>query len=160
MTKSRTLPALFFLAMIWSAPAFAQAGLAQDVSSAQEGRPLPQPGTVDQPTIVTADEAIAMDRARLRNMVGTACPQGLLDSEVVVCGRREGIQRYRVPAADPVAGAGMRSRPGDAQLYAMEANNQRCSPVGRDQQCGGGLNMIGIGAAIVQGITQALANRD
>ena len=154
MTKSRTLPALFFLAMTWPALASAQTGLAQDET------PLPQPGTADQPTIVTADEAIAMDRARLRNMVGTTCPEGLLDSEVVVCGRREGIQRYRVPAADPVAGAAMRGRPGDAQLSAMEANDQRCSPVGRDQQCGGGLDMIGIGFTIVRGIAQALANRD
>ena len=160
MTKSRTLPALLFMAMIWPALASAQTGVARDASSAEEGRPLPQPGTADQPTIVTADEAIAMDRARLRNMVGTACPQGLLDSEIVVCGRREGIQRYRVPAADPVAGAAMRSRPGDAQLHAMEANDQRCSPVGRDQQCGGGLDLLGIGFMIVRGITQALLNRD
>jgi hypothetical protein len=154
------LPALLLMATIWPATAFAQAGLSQDASSSQEGRPLPQPGTANQPTIVTADEAIAMDRARLRNVVGTACTQGLLDSEVVVCGRREGIQRYRVPAADPVAGAAMRSRPGDAQLYAMEANDQRCSPVGRDQQCGGGLDLIGIGFTIVRGIARALANRD
>jgi hypothetical protein len=30
---------------------------------------LPQPGTPDQPTIVTADEAIAMDRARVHTMI-------------------------------------------------------------------------------------------
>ena len=51
-------------------------------------------------------------------------------------------------------------RAGDAQLYAMEANNQRCSPVGRDQVCGGGLDVIGIGLAIMRGIAQAVANRD
>ena len=154
MTKSRTLPALLLLLLAWPLPAAALAGLPQDE------RPLPNPGTAEQPTIVTADEAIAMDRARLRNMVGTACPQGLLDDEVVVCGRREGLQRYRVPAADPVAGAALRGRAGDAQLYAMEANNQRCSPVGRDQMCSGGLDVIGIGVTLIRGIAQALANRD
>ena len=154
MTKSRTLPALLLLVLIRPVPASAQAGLLQDEPL------LPQPGTPDQPTIVTADEAIAMDRTRMRGLVGTDCPPGQLDDEVIVCGRREGIQRYRVPIADPVAGGGMRARAGDAQLYAMEANSQRCSPVGRDQMCGGGLDLLGIGFTIVRGITQALANRD
>jgi hypothetical protein len=154
MTKSRTLPALFLLVLIWPGAASAQTVLREDE------RPLPQPGTPDQPTIVTADEAIAMDRARLRSMVGTDCPPGQLDDEVIVCGRREGIQRYRVPMADPVAGGGMRARAGDAQLHAMAANDQRCSPVGRDQMCGGGLDIIAIGFTIARGIVQALANRD
>lgn len=153
MTKSRRLPALSLLLLIWPLPAFAQVGLPQDAP------PLPQPGTPEQPTIVTADEAIAMDRVRVHSVLDTECPPGL-DAEVVVCGRRPGIQRFRVPAADPVAGRGTGVRAGDAQLYAMEANNQRCTPVGRDQQCGGGLNVIGIGLTIIRGITQALANRD
>lgn len=150
---SRRLPALSLLLLIWPVPAVAQVGLPQDPA------PLPQPGTPEQPTIVTADEAIAMDRVRVRSVLDTECPPGL-DAEVVVCGRRQGIQRFRVPAADPVVGRGTGVRAGDAQLYAMEANNQRCSPVGRDQQCGGGLDVIGIGMTIVRGIAQALANRD
>ncbi len=154
MTKSRTLPALFLLGLVWPLPAAAQTGLPRDQA------PSPQPGTPDQPTIVTADEAIAMDRARVRAMVGAACPQGQLDDEVVVCGRREGVQRYRVPSGDPAVAAGLRRRAGDAQLYAMEANSQRCSPVGRDQMCGGGLDLIGIGFTVARGVAQALANRD
>jgi hypothetical protein len=51
-------------------------------------------------------------------------------------------------------------RAGDAQRYAMEANNQRCSPVGRAQSCGGGFDVIAIGVTIARGIAQALANRD
>ena len=42
----------------------------------------------------------------------------------------------------------------------MDAGSERCSAVGRDQQCGGGFDMIGIGFAIVRGIAQALVNRD
>ncbi len=62
--------------------------------------------------------------------------------------------------ANPDLGPGTRGRAGDAQLSAMEANSQRCSPVGRDQMCGGGLDIFGIGFAILRGIRQALANRD
>jgi hypothetical protein len=153
MTKSRRLPALFLLVVIWPSAALAQTGLPA------EGPPLPHPGTADAPTIVTADEAIAVGRARVREILDTECPPGLGD-EVVVCGRRRGIQRYRVPMADPVFGRGTGVRAGDAQLHAMEGNNQRCSPVGRDNGCGGGLDLIGIGFTLVRGIMQALANRD
>ena len=153
MTKSRTLQTLLVLAIVQPLPLAAQTGLPGSPA------PLPQPGTADAPTMVTADEAIAMGRARVREIMETECPPGLSD-EVVVCGRRRGIQRYRVPMADPVFGRGTGVRAGDAQLHAMEANDQRCSPVGRDNGCGGGLDLIGIGFTIIRGITQALANRD
>jgi hypothetical protein len=152
MTKSRTLPALF-LAVLQPLPLTAQTGLPDD-------RPaLPQPGTAAAPTIVTADEAIAMGRARVHEILDTECPPGLSD-EVVVCGRRLAFQRYRVPMADPVLGRGTGVRAADAQLHAMEANDQSCSPIGRDNGCGGGIDLIGIGFTIVRGIAQALANRD
>ena len=151
---SRTLPALFLLVLVLPLPATAQTGLPQDQPL------LPQPGTPEAPTIVTADEAIAMDRARVRDVVEADCPPGQLDEEVIVCGRRPGYQRYRVPISGPDISQGTRERAGDAQLYAMDAGGTRCSAVGRDQQCGGGLDVIGIGFAIVRGPTQALANRD
>ena len=154
MTKSRTLPALFLLVATGPLPAAAQTGHPSDAP------PLPQPGTPDQPTIVTADEAIAMDRARVHAIIDRECPPGLLDEEVVVCGRRPGVQGYRVPMTGPDFSQGTRTRAGDAQLHAMAANDQRCSPVGRDQMCGGGIDLIGIGFTIVRGIAQALANRD
>jgi hypothetical protein len=153
MTKSRTPPALLLLAVSGPLPAWAQDGPPGDAPA------LPQPGTPDQPTIVTADEAIAMARARTRDIIDTECPQGQLE-EVVVCGRRPGYQRWRVPLRGPDVSPGTRARAGDAQLHAMEAGSTRCSAVGRDQQCGGGLDVIGIGFAIVRGVTQALANRD
>src|SRR5688572_22896637 len=114
MTKSRTLPALLLLALTVPVSAVAQPGLPQDEP------PLPQPGTPDQPTLVTADEAIAMAGARTRDIVETECPQGQLE-EVVVCGRRPGYQRWRVPFRGPDVSPGTRARAGDAQLYAMDA---------------------------------------
>jgi len=151
---SRTLPALFLLVVTGPFPAAAQTGLPQDP------RPLPQPGTAEAPTLVTADEAIAMDRARVRGILDRECPPGLLDEDVVVCGRRPGYQRYRVPMTGPDISRGTRARAGDAQLHALDAGRTGCSAVGRDQQCGGGLDVIGIGFALVRGIAQALANRD
>lgn len=153
MTKSRTLRALFLLAVIGPLPTYAQTGLPGDEP------PLPQPGTPDRPTLVTPEEAIAMGRARMRDLVESECPTGQLE-EVVVCGRRPGYQRWRVPIRGPDVSPGTRERAGDAQLYAMDAGGTRCSAVGRDQRCGGGLDIIGIGFAIVRGITQALVNRD
>ena len=151
---SRTLPALFLLIATEPLPAAAQTG------SLPDGRVLPRPGTPGQPTIVTAEEAMAMDRARLHAVLDTECPPGLLDEDVVVCGRRPGFQRYRVPFTGPDVSPGTRERANDAQLYAMDANDQGCSPVGRDNGCGGGIDLIGIGFAIARGIAQALANRD
>ena len=153
MTKSRRLPALCLLIALWSFPAYPQTGFPSDP------QPLPQPGTADAPVIVTADEAIAMGRARVHEIMDTECPPGLSD-EVVVCGRRRGFQRYRVPMADPVYGRGTGVRAGDAQLHAMEGNDQSCSPVGRDNGCGGGIDLIGIAFTVARSIAQALANRD
>ena len=154
MTKSRTLPALFLLVLAGPLPAIAQAtGLPDEL-------PLPRPGTAEQPTLVTADEAVAMDRARLRTVIDAECPTGQLDEEIVVCGRRPGFQRYRVPMAGADTSEGTRARAADAQLYAMDAGSTRCSAVGRDQECGGGLDIIAIGFAVVRGVAQALMNRD
>jgi hypothetical protein len=126
---------------------------------AHEEAPLPQPGTEAAPTIVTADEAVAMSRRQVRDMVARTCPPGAEDSDVVVCGRRAARSPYRLPLPSaPVPGTGERA--GGEQLAQMDAGSTRCSAVGRDQQCGGGLDVIGIGFAIVRGIAQALLNRD
>lgn len=154
MTKSRRLPALFLLVVILPFPAAAQTGLPPDEP------PLPQPGTPEAPTLVTADEAIAMDRTRMRDFVETDCPPDRFGEEVIVCGRRPGIQRYRVPMSAPNVSPGRHNRAGGEQLAAMDAGGTRCSAVGRDHGCGGGLDVFAIGFAIVRGIGQALANRD
>jgi hypothetical protein len=157
MTKSRTLPALLLLATTWPAAAFGRSQAPYD--PAYQEAPAPLPGSDAVPTIVTADEAVAMGRRQVSDMVGRGCPPGTTDSDVIVCGRREGVSRYRLPL--PVAPArGTAEQAGGEQLAAMDAGGTRCSAVGRDQSCGGGLDMIGIGFAIARGIAQALANRD
>ena len=155
MTKSRTLPALFLLALIRC-----RFRPSRRPDLPRDEPPLPQPGTPD-----AADHRHR--RRGDRDGPAPACatssrpnvPPGQLE-EVVVCGRRPGYQRWRVPFRGPDVSPGTRARAGDAQLYAMDAGGTRCSAVGRDQQCGGGLDIIGIGFAIVRGVAQALANRD
>ncbi|HVQ08906.1 MAG TPA: hypothetical protein VMS43_10790 [Allosphingosinicella sp.] len=161
MTKSRTLPALLLLAIAWPAAALGQGTAISDALAdpAREAPPLPQPGTEATPTIVTADEALAMSRSQIREMVAQACPPGATDSDVIVCGRRAARSLYRLPLpVPPTPGTGERA--GGEQLAAMEAGSTRCSAVGRDQQCGGGFDVFAIGFAVVRGIAQALANRD
>lgn len=155
MTKSRTLPALLLLAMAWPAAAAGQTVPAPD--PAYEA--LPQPGTEAAPTIVTADEAVAMSRRQVSDMVARTCPPGAADSDVVVCGRRAARSPYRLPLpVAPTPGTGERA--GGEQLAAMDAGGTLCSAVGRDQRCGGGFDIFGIGFAIIRGVAQALANRD
>ncbi|HEV7658795.1 MAG TPA: hypothetical protein VGO55_03005 [Allosphingosinicella sp.] len=157
MTKSRTLPGLLLLGIAGPAASFGQSISTPD--PAHEEAAPPQPGTDAAPTIVTADEAVAMSRRQVSDMVARTCPPGAEDSDVVVCGRRAARSPYRLPLpVAPTPGTGERA--GGAQRAAMEAGDTYCSAVGRDQQCGGGFDMIGIGFAIVRGIAQALINRD
>ena len=144
MTKSRRLPALLFVVLCDVHPTAAQTGLAPAA-----------------PNVVTADEAMAIAQERTRAFIATECPPGRGgEQEVIVCGRRPGLQRYRVPTTERDLGAGSRDRAAAAQLDAMAANSERCSPVGRDNGCGGGLDIFGIGFAILRAVRQALANRD
>ena len=145
MTKSRTLPALFF-------------------AGRDRGRfpPSPRPGLRRTSRRCRARHAGPADHRHRRRgdrdgpgagarRSSTRNVRRPLNDEVVVCGRRQGFQRYRVPMTRRGARPGTGERAGDAQLYAMEASKQRCSAVGRDQACGGGLDLIGIGFTIVRG---------
>ena len=82
--------------------------------------------------------------------------------EIVVCGRRDReeaeSQRYRVPPG--AAYSGPRDSAGGSQRHAMGAGDDPCSPVGTNQRCGGGLDVMGVGAAIVRGIRAVRARRD
>ena len=87
--------------------------------------------------------------------------RALQDNEVVVCGRRAGLSRYRAAVAEtrPTPGHAASARAASRSPRWTPAAT-RCSAVGRDQQCGGGFDVIGIGFAIARGIAQALLNRD
>ena len=105
-----------------------------------------------------AEEAIAGQQALVRSVVRPDCGPAEGD-EIVVCGRREEDARHRLPL--PVVGPpNPADRAGGEQLAAMNAGDDRCSPVGRDQQCSGGLDVIGIGFTIARVIAKAVAGDD
>ena len=107
-----------------------------------------------------ADEAIARQREIVRSAIrAPECDRGD-GSELVVCGRspeeeEEEARRFRVA---PTAVAAERA--GGSQRDAMAANDQRCTPIGRAQQCSGGLDILGIGFAIVRTVQAIRARRD
>jgi hypothetical protein len=107
----------------------------------------------------SADALIERQRTELRSALRLDCPQSADENEVIVCGTREPDQRERLtPIAPP--GRGPADRAGGEQRAAMAVGSETCTPVGRDQRCNGGLDMIGIGFTIARAIGQALANRD
>ena len=107
----------------------------------------------------SAEALLAAQQDRLRAVIRPACPRDAGGEEIVVCGRRDD-QRYRVPPQIVPGSVPAGARAGGEQLAAMGANDQRCAPIGRDQRCNGGLNVIGIGLTIARAVAQALANRD
>jgi hypothetical protein len=105
------------------------------------------------------EDPIEAQRAELRAVVRPACPTPGAGEEIVVCGRRDD-RRYRIAPQFVPGSTPARDRAGGEQHAAMAANSQRCTPVGRDQQCAGGLDVIGIGFTIARAVGQALTRGD
>ena len=104
-------------------------------------------------------DPVDAQRQEVRQAIAPECERSTVEV-LVVCGRTEEQQeaesrRYRV-AATPIR----RETAGNAQRDAMAANDQRCTPVGRAQQCSGGLDVIGIGFMVARAIATAAARRD
>ena len=106
---------------------------------------------------VTAEQAIEVQRESVRSVVSPDCPEAVGD-EIVVCGERE-QERYRLPLpVERIPGAA--DRAGGEQVAAMNQDSSLCTPVGRNQRCTRGLDMLGIGFAIIRGIQAIRARRD
>lgn len=107
-----------------------------------------------------AVEAAAAQREEVREAI-FGCGETNAD-EIVVCGRRDreevDSQRYRV--ATGAAYSGPRDSAGGSQRHAMGAGDDPCSTVGTTQRCGGGLDVMAVGAAIVRGIRAIRDRRD
>ena len=105
----------------------------------------PAPAAAQQ---ITADQAMA----NFRNSIDTPvrrCPGPGSGEEVIVCAQRPEENRFRVPlyAAPDESPA---ARAGGEQRAALEQNDQRCTPIGRMQQCGGGLPIAAIAAYVIR----------
>jgi len=109
----------------------------------------------------TAEEAIARQRAEISDVVNQVCAPAASPDEVVVCGRRPVLERFRVPPSDLPPGSRRRERAGGPQLDAMNAGSESCSTVGpMPGGCTRGLDVMAIGATLLRLIRQARANRD
>jgi len=110
------------------------------------------------------EEAIARQQSEVRDLVGQACagpPASGDPNDVVVCGRRDPVSRYRVAPSELLPGSSSRETAGGEQLRAMAANGGGpCTNIGPNPRCGGGLDFIAIGFTAIRLIGQALANRD
>jgi hypothetical protein len=105
-------------------------------------------------------DPVALQQDIVRTAVADDCG-GTSEEEIVVCGRRreeEQARRYRVPPTSPYSGPAESA--GGEQRYAMAANDQRCTPVGRAQQCSGGLDVLAIAFGAVRIVRALRARRD
>jgi hypothetical protein len=129
--------------------------MAMAALAALAAAPAPTPAWADQPA--TADQALARQRSSLRSSLGLDCDRG--GGDIVVCGR-PGPDPNRLPLpVEPEPGAriaGEASLPGDS----LALTKQRCTTVGPDQQCSGGLPILGIAIWIVQTAIKAAKDED
>jgi len=110
---------------------------------------------------VTPEEAIARQQAEIRDVVSQVCAPAASPDEVVVCGRRPPLERYRLPTSELAEGSRRRERAGGPQLDAMNAGSESCSTVGpMPRGCTRGLDVMAIGATVLRLIRQARENRD
>jgi hypothetical protein len=118
MAKSRTAGALLAAAFFTAAPALAQ-----------------------PPAPLTAEQAIANQKDQLQASMNLDCRRE--EGEIVVCGRG-GPDPNRLPFPDERL-PGDRDGLGPTTVGALNAGSTRCSTVGPNQQCGGGLDVFAVG---------------
>jgi hypothetical protein len=95
----------------------------------------------------TAEEALARQQAGLQRSLGLDCDRG--GAEIVVCGRI-GPDPNRLPLpVPPEPGARNSGEPADPS-EALALSAEKCTTVGPNQQCGGGLPLIPIAIWLVR----------
>jgi hypothetical protein len=95
----------------------------------------------------SADEALARQQSSLRSGLGLHCDREA--GEIVVCGR-QGPDPNRLPLpVEPEPGARRSGEPADpGEALALSA--EKCTTVGPNQQCGGGLPILPVAIWLVQ----------
>jgi hypothetical protein len=95
----------------------------------------------------TADDALARQRESLRAGLGLGCDRG--GGEIIVCAR-EGPDPNRLPLpVPPELGARHAGEPADP-IDTLALSAQKCTTVGPNQQCSGGLPILPIAIWLVQ----------
>ncbi|HYG46718.1 MAG TPA: hypothetical protein VD846_02150 [Allosphingosinicella sp.] len=100
----------------------------------------------------TAEEALARQQASLRSSLSLGCDRDA--GEIVVCGR-QGPDPNRLPLpVEPEPGARVAGEPSDPKA-SLALTNQKCTTVGPNQQCSGGLPILGIALFLVHTAVKA-----
>ena len=106
---------------------------------------------------LSAEEALARQQSSLRSGLGLDCDRG--EAEIVVCGR-QGPDPNRLPLpVQPEPGARRPGEPVDPTA-TLALSAEKCTTVGRNQQCSGGIPILGIAAMIVQTVVKAALKED
>ncbi|HEX8468228.1 MAG TPA: hypothetical protein VF620_10530 [Allosphingosinicella sp.] len=106
---------------------------------------------------LTADEALARQQSSLRTGLGLDCDRGA--AEIVICGRT-GQDPNRLPLpVQPEPGARNAGEPSNPN-HALALSDQKCTTVGRDQHCSGGLPILPIAIFLVQTAVKAVKGRE
>ena len=94
----------------------------------------------------------------LRTDIRPGCPGASSEDEIVICGPHDEDERFRVPPSERRSGPA--DRAGGEQLAALAEGPGRCSPIGPNVQCAGGVDVLAIVFGIARAIARARANRD
>jgi hypothetical protein len=155
MTKSRIA-----LLLAAAAPAAAWGQLPIDrgqLPIAPAGECSAQANGIGNCPHATAEDALAAGQAIVRETVRPDCSRG--GEEIVVCGRRDESDRHRLPLrVEP--GPRAADRAGGEQMAAVQVDTSRCTAVGQNQQCGGGLPVIPIAMWLLQNVAKAIGGDD
>lgn len=114
-------------------------------------------GPVDAAAPLSAEAALARQQSSLRAGIGLGCDRGA--GEIVVCGR-QGPDPDRLPLpVPPEPGARRSGEPVDpGATLALSA--EKCTTVGPNQQCSGGIPILGIALMIVQTVVKEALKED
>ena len=102
---------------------------------------------------LSAEEALARQQSSLRSGLGLDCDRSAGD--IVVCAR-QGPDPNRLPLpVEPEPGARTAGEPPDPD-DSLALSAQKCTTVGPNQQCSGGLPILGIAIWAVQTAIKAI----
>jgi hypothetical protein len=106
---------------------------------------------------LSAEEALARQQSSLRSGLGLDCDRD--SAEIVVCGR-QGPDPNRLPLPVPSEPGARIAGETALPTEAMALNDQKCTTVGRNPRCSGGLPILGIALLIAQTVVKAALKED
>jgi hypothetical protein len=102
----------------------------------------------------TADQALARQQESLRDSLGLDCDRRSGARDIIVCGR-QGRDPNRFPLPVPPEPGARHSGEAPDAADALALGAEKCTTVGPNQQCGGGMPLIPIAIWLIQTAIEA-----